>query len=262
MLMEKMTTYEVKRAVKQGKCAIIGFGSFEQHGPVLPLDTDALIARHLVNAVAEKTDQIAGPIMHIGYSTPWTKYAGTITFRSETYLHVVLDILDSLIATGFKKIVILNTHGTNPEIIKSAIRIIMDRFEPEERKVEFLFYGNAPGADKKAINDVRKSKKGGMWHAGELETALYMYFDPANVRRDQVGEPALAAVDVMMEYPSYTYMSEWFDPEKYVGYFGDPSQATPENGEKFFNIIVKDISDTVKRFVDDEIKVRWQRGKI
>jgi len=264
MLMEKMTTYEMKRVVEEGKCVIVGFSSFDQHGPVLPIDEDNLLCRNIINAVAEETNQIAAPVMHIGYSTPWTKYAGTITFRSETYLHVVLDILDSLIATGFKKIFIVNCHcygtnrGTNPDIIKSAIRIIMDRFS--DKKVEFLFYGRSKES-RESVNKVRKSEMGGMWHAGEYGTALYMYLDPENVRKDRVGEKILTGLDVMGEYPEYRYFSEWFDPEKYVGYFGDPSQATPENGEKFFNIIVKDISDTVRKFVNNEIEVRWERNK-
>lgn len=260
MLMEKMTTFDVKKALDEGKCVIVGFGSFEQHGPALPLDTDGLIARSIVNAVAEETGQIAAPVMHIGYSTPWLKYPGTITFRSETYLHVVLDILDSLIETGFRKVVIINCHGANPELIKSAIRIIMDRFRFHEEKVEFLFFGSTTSADKEAINKIRRSGEGGMWHAGELETALYMFLDPDHVRREEIGDPNLAGVDIMMEYPPYTYMSEWFDPEKYRGYFGDPSAASAENGKKFFDIIVKDISNTVRKFLDGEIKVRWERN--
>jgi creatinine amidohydrolase len=258
MLMRKMTTYDVKKAVDEGKCVIVGFGSFEQHGPALPLDTDGFIAESIADAVAEETGQIAAPVMHIGYSTAWLKYPGTITFKSETYLHVILDVLDSLIETGFRKIVIINSHGTNPELIKSALRIIMDRFGSHERKVEFLLFAHATGSAKEAINRIRKSEKGGMWHAGELETALYMFLDPDHVKREEIGDPNLAGVDVMMEYPPYTYMSEWFDPKKYKGYFGDPSAATAENGKEFFNIIVKDISDTVRKFLNGEIKVRWE----
>lgn len=107
--------------------AIIAVGSIEQHGPHLPLGTDSLCAAEVARRVAEETNSVAVLPAWPGYSPHHMGFAGTITFRWETLLNVILDTVDSLVAHGIKKILLLNAHGGNSDIVAHAARTARDK---------------------------------------------------------------------------------------------------------------------------------------
>jgi len=95
--------------------AVLPLGSTEQHGHHLPLLTDTLIVDEIVRRAEEALDDTALflPTVWFGMSEHHRGFPGTISVRNETYTQVLIDILESLVGGGFRRIVALNAHGGN-----------------------------------------------------------------------------------------------------------------------------------------------------
>lgn len=103
--------------------AIIGIGAIEQHGLHLPLGTDSLGVREFIHEAAKRTNSVCVHPCWPGYSPHHMAFPGTITFSAETLLNVLLDTMESLAAHGVKRIVLINHHGGNDNIMKLAAQI-------------------------------------------------------------------------------------------------------------------------------------------
>src|SRR6266516_860537 len=112
---EKLTWPEINDAIDLGKVCILPCGAVEQHGPHLPLDVDLIcpggIAKGAVQTMADKL--LVLPIVVYGYTGPVMDLPCMINYDFEHFIHHVLDIPKSLAYHGFKKIILLNGHGSN-----------------------------------------------------------------------------------------------------------------------------------------------------
>lgn len=117
VMMEHMTWLEIKEALKDGfKTIIICGGAVEQHGPYLPLFTDARIGEALMENVAKLLDKtLVAPIIRPGLSKHHMVFPGTITLREETYRAIIRDYIMSLKSYGFNTFILLSSHGGNFE---------------------------------------------------------------------------------------------------------------------------------------------------
>jgi creatinine amidohydrolase len=111
-LLAEMTSAQVRAAVAAGRATIVlPFGAVEQHGPHLPLDTDSVLGDQLGALLARRLAALCAPILRIGCSAHHLSFAGTLSLRPETLRMIVLDVVDSLAQHGFRRIVLLPTHG-------------------------------------------------------------------------------------------------------------------------------------------------------
>ena len=112
---EKLTWPEINDAVDLGKVCILPCGAVEQHGPHLPLDVDLVCPGGIAHGAGlEIPDKmLVLPIVAYGYTGHVMDFPGTINNDFEHFMHHVLDITKSLAYHGFKKIILLNGHGSN-----------------------------------------------------------------------------------------------------------------------------------------------------
>ena len=112
---EKLTWPEINDAVDLGKVCVLPCSAVEQHGPHLPLDVDVIcpteIARGAGRIIPEK--MLLLPTHCYGYTGHVMDFPGTINTHFEHFMDGVLDITKSLAYHGFKKIILLNGHGSN-----------------------------------------------------------------------------------------------------------------------------------------------------
>ena len=112
---EKLTWPEINDAVELGKVCVLPCSAVEQHGPHLPLDVDVIcpteIARGAGRTVPDK--MLVLPTYCYGYTGHVMDFPGTINTHFEHFIDGVLDITKSLAYHGFKKIILLNGHGSN-----------------------------------------------------------------------------------------------------------------------------------------------------
>ncbi len=112
-LLAGMTSPEVRKEVGRGRwTVVVPFDAVEQHGPHLPLDTDALLGDRLGLLLAERLNALCAPTVRIGCSQHHLAFAGTISLKPETLKMIVRDVVESLAQHGFPRI-ILFMGGTN-----------------------------------------------------------------------------------------------------------------------------------------------------
>lgn len=121
----ELTWPEVERALEQDTGVILPVGSIEQHGPHLPLATDALIAERLAEGVSDAADLLVAPPITYAYrSRPLTGggsgFPGTTSLSGETFMGLVKDILSEFLRQGFKRVVVVSWHFENQGFLYEA----------------------------------------------------------------------------------------------------------------------------------------------
>jgi len=201
--------------------AILPVGSFEQHGPHLPLDTDNRIAERMAIETARRSTGLVLPVLNIGYAWVWRDVPGTLTFRFETYMAMIRDIAESLDAWGIKALFVLSGHGSNPQPVKHAIReLIHDKFDI--RVLNSIYLG---------LDTMLAEADSPSWasdlHAEEIETSLMLSIAPELVHMDR------AVADYPPVPPDYGRSELSMGHIMQSGVFGDPTKATAEKGDRW-----------------------------
>ncbi len=140
--------------------ALIPLGSIEQHGPHLPLGTDILGAINVTELTAKKANAFGVFCTLPAYSPHHMGFAGTITLRPETLSAYLTDVIGSLAHHGIKRVMILNSHGGNEEIVSVVARTAAREFGVKVAKPRSKVFQITP--DLIASLDI---------HSGEMETA-------------------------------------------------------------------------------------------
>ena len=265
---EKLTWPEINDAVDLGKVCIVPCGAIEQHGPHLPLDVDVVCSTEVAlgagRAVPDKT--LVLPAVNYGYTGHVMDFPGTINNDVEHFMHHVLDITKSLAYHGFKKIILLNGHGSNmPNLDLVARRTNLET----DAECILAAWWNLLSVDEAFLPRWRESKfPGGCAHACELETSMYLYLDGDNVRKDLIrngdisfnleGSP-FNHVDLFKAGPA-TIVS-WTSSYSDSGVLGEAELATAEKGKEAYEEAVKQLARLVTWFKDRPKDVRKDRHR-
>ena len=116
-MIEEMTPQEIVEALKEIDTVIVPLGTVEQHGPHLPVGTDVFIPVTVAERVAEKTRVLVAPPIYYGNSLSMANMKGVFTISPESLAVLLLDLCRSLVKQGFKKIIFLNGHGGNKQVL-------------------------------------------------------------------------------------------------------------------------------------------------
>ena len=238
----------MQQVVKRQPVVVVPIGSVEDHGPHLPLDTDNFIIYNICEEAAKRSDgdMLMMPIIPYGFETHHMDFPGTIDIGMEHLLHYVLDVTKSVAHHGFERILIADGHGSNMPILDLVARRTI--LETKALCGTFIWPSLAP----EAITMIRQSGRGGMAHACELETSVYLYLADRKVRMDRAkhtqGMPDSEFIwmDLMQGSP-VLLMDEWtrFSPS---GTYGDPTKATLEKGKIVFEAVVSAFVRLIKEF--------------
>ena len=130
---QDLTTREFAALDPERTVALLPLGSIEQHGPHLPVSTDATIAEAMcIRAAARVPAEIpvlVMPTQSVGKSTEHLQYEGTLTHTAETLLQAWLEIGDSVARAGLRKLVFFNGHGGQPQIMEICCRELRIRHD-------------------------------------------------------------------------------------------------------------------------------------
>ncbi|MGE0879082.1 MAG: creatininase family protein [Acidimicrobiia bacterium] len=232
--LELLTSPEVRAIDKASAIVVQPIASVEQHGPHLPCATDTIMAEALTDRAIALTPTHVNvwrlPVMAYGKSTEHLGYPGTITLTTETLLAVCNDIGRSVAASGFRKLVFVNGHGGQPQLLETVARDIRERYG-------LLVFPLTPyrlGIPDGLISSPDELNYG--LHGGEMETSVLMALAPDLVRADRLVSGSTALKDI---YEPLRYLSlEGALPTAWLsrdlapnGVPGDPRLATAAKGE-------------------------------
>ncbi len=249
MLLENLTWPEVKRLRLASKVVLFPFGSFEQHGPHLPLTTDT----DLVTAIARGVERVRPqkvlclPTLWPGHSTHHLFFPGTLSVSQMPYIQMVLELCRSLVRMGSRKVFLLNGHGGNDVPLRAALRELKTEFP----KVSFVFASYWTLAAE-TIRKVRESGPGGLGHACEMETSLMLHLHPERVKMKLARRGGPKHQDVYrradMQYGRPVYFVNEFHDVTKNGVVGQPELASAEKGKRFFEGIVAEVTAFADHF--------------
>lgn len=219
---------------------VIPTATLEDHGYHLPIDTDVrlveAIARGAVKRINEGVDARAMlfPTAVHGYTPHHMDFPGTVTLRWNVFVETLLDCGRSLCRHGFDRILILNGHGSNAPLVDLAARLI----NVEHRGavcIASTLYLTTPESTE-MIAGLRESGPGGMSHACELETSMYLALEPDLVQMDNaVREVPEWNENVWNDWPGSGPLSYWphWSAFSQSGVMGDATVATAAKGQAF-----------------------------
>lgn len=254
----RLTWPEVARAADEDRVCVIPVGTLEDHGHHLPIDADLRIVEEICWRTAEEAADesvLLPPIPH-GYSPHHMDFPGPITIGWETFTRYLTDVGTSLARHGFRRILYLNGHGSNQNLTEMAARLVMVKHP--ETLAAAAFYLSSPEA-LAAIDELRDSDRGGIAHACELETSLYLAIDPDAVEMD-------LAVDER-SYPEGQHawldwtdgslkLMPWWSSFSRTGVQGSPTLATPEKGKTLLETAVAEAVSYVRELREKPLPER------
>ena len=112
MRIADMNWMQVEQHVKRDQRAVLPIGSTEQHG-LLSLCVDVILSERVSIDAAEPVGVPVFPVINYGFTPSFVDYPGTVTLRLSTLCALVVDVLDSMVRSGFRQILIVNGHGGN-----------------------------------------------------------------------------------------------------------------------------------------------------
>jgi creatinine amidohydrolase len=250
MLLENLTWPEVKRLRLAKRIVVLPLGSFEQHGPHLPLTTDTDIVTAVARGLEAKRREkvLCLPTLWPGHSTHHLHFPGTLSVSQMPYIQLVVELCRSVANFRAQKVFLLNGHGGNDVPLRAALRELKTEF-PKMRYV-FASYWNVAT---QTIKQFRESAPGGLGHACEMETSIMLHLKPEWVKlklakRDgpRHTDPYRKA-DLQYARPIY-FVNEFHEITK-TGTIGHPDLASAEKGKRFLDGIVTELAAFVDEFV-------------
>jgi creatinine amidohydrolase len=224
-----LTKDEVADLATAGRVVVLPVGATEQHGPHLATGTDTLFAERVTFAAARQTGDVVLPSLAFGCSLGHTdRWPGTISLHPMTMTTVVVEIGRWVYASGFRKLLILNTHATNGPPCGSAI--LQLRHELADLRLRFIStFELSPEIAARYCHDAPDM------HANEAETSLMLHLEPGHVQLERAVDEPDRTVGKVFQYP--------MPPVTRSGVVGRPSTATADSGAALFDDLVAALAD-------------------
>ncbi len=231
MLISDMTMDEFSAGLKKTRSVLIPFGSTEEHGSHLPLDTDTLHAIEVGQRLAEVRDIFVAPPVHYGVCRSTSNHPGTLSISTETLKALTIDIVSALYRQGLRNFILLSGHagGTHMATLTDAGENLLQMYS--ELKIAVLTeYMLVSRTGRHLIETEGDS------HAGEIETSRILY-----------SHPHLVKGTAPREFPSFPSGILVRDKQKFWpgGVWGDPGKATAEKGAELEKLVVQALSELV-----------------
>ncbi len=234
------------------RVAVLPIGSLEQHGHHLPLLTDTYIVSAIAEQSASQLEDIALflPTLWVGTSEHHRRFPGTVSLKPTTYTTVLIDILESLIDTGFRRILLLNAHAGNVVSARQAIHEVRMRYR--ESWDLWIVLASWWMLARDRIAHLQDLASRWVSHACEQETSLILHLCPHLVDMEKAigywptvgsqyftpGNPFVSKVESAIPFEQMTI----------TGALGHPEVATPEKGERLLKVIVKETVEFIREF--------------
>jgi creatinine amidohydrolase len=233
---------------------VIPTATLEDHGYHLPIDTDVRLVEAVAEGGARRFNErgdaraMLFPTQVHGYTPHHMDFPGTVTLRWNVFVEALLDQGRSLCRHGFDRILLVNGHGSNAPLVEMAARLINLEHRGAVCMASTLYLSSPASAE--VLDEHRTSRPGGMSHACELETSLYLALRPDLVQIDKaVEEIPDWNENVFNDWPAGGPLSYWPHWSAFTesGVMGDATVATAEKGRAF----LAQAHDEVARFIDE-----------
>jgi len=235
-LIEEMTPQEITDALKEVDTVVVPLGSVEQHGPHLPVGTDTLIPITVAKRVAEKAKVLVAPPIYYGNSLSMADMKGVFTVTPDSLAGLLLDLCKSFAKQGFKKIVFINGHGGNRQVLGCIGQRARMETGALVVLIDWWFI---------AAEEIPQICEQEVVHADEGETSMMLacrpdLVDMTKATKDETWDKLVKELtggkpknmpQVFMPFQKWSK----------TGLIGDATKASKEKGEKIMKAVVDNI---------------------
>jgi len=239
---------------KSSQTCILPFGILEKHGPHSPIGTDLIHVREWAARATKQEYAVVFPDYFYGQINEAKQQPGTFALPSRLIYDLLEATCDEIARNGFKKIVILNGHGGNPEFI----RFFMQSFLNKRHNYVIYFY--APDRDDqdyaKQYRQMHESDMKTDQHAGESETSVLLYYRPDLMRMDRAATQS-GADQKRLNIPNL-YTPIWWYASYPNHYAGEGDKATSEFGKFITDHEIASFIKALKEVKADDTTLKLQ----
>ena len=238
----RLTWEEMNDAIAAQKVVVLPAGSTEQHGPHLPLDVDAFLVESVCLELGRRTPDrvLVLPTVAYGLNRHHIDFPGTIHIEPEVFIAFCLNITKSVAYHGFRKILLVNGHGSNQPLIDLIARKTVLATESLCFATGYFLFLL------EKFREIRESEI--IAHADEFETSLYLHLaqervqmDKAVADNDRMGK--FVSSDSTGNYP--VRFNDFWGRWTQTGVHGDPTSATAAKGKIIFEAAVSGLVQLV-----------------
>jgi len=263
MLFYASTYADLNQATKD-KVILLPLGAIEQHGPHLSVSTDTDIVTQIAQQIEKilPNEVLLCPTLPFGSSHHHLSFGGTISIAPELYTQVLIDLVNSLVISGFQKIVLLNGHGGNITPAKQALAVLSKRFDvTHQPTIALATYWEVGG---KAFAGEPPMQSPALSHACEYETSMMLHLFADKVWMVRVERA---------QRPESNGYIPWEDDEPYRGVTvfkqtefissngssGEPQLGTAEKGKHLIDHAVKALVTFIESFKNWPLSERLKK---
>jgi creatinine amidohydrolase len=227
-----LTWPQIARLVESGEeLCLLPVGATEQHGPHLPVSTDADIAEAVCREASRLTGVPVLPTLWAGSSQAHTSaWPGTFSLSPRLLVDVVVELSRWVRACGFKRLLLVNAHVGNAAPLRVAVDEI--RTSGELRVGLLNWYDLTPEIAAEVTADADD------WHAHAAETSLMLHLRRELVDTAEVRDDPDRTRGLVLNYTVAETSAE--------GLTGEPSRASAEQGAALFEALVHALADRIQ----------------
>lgn len=230
-ILENITMREFKMYLKETKTIVFPFGTVEEHGSHLPLNTDSFIIQEALKSAAKKKKFFLAPILPYGVCTTTKDHPGTISISPETLRRFAHDLITESHKNGLRNFLLVSGHGGSLHMsaLKETAEVLIELLGGVKIAVfspyDLLW---------KELSEIAETPNDS--HAGELETSMMLFLSPDLVKGRAPEEyPRIPRPFVVKNKTRYWKGGVW----------GNPGKASAKKGGKTMKLITAKIIEVI-----------------
>jgi len=250
VLFAEMTREQI-RGLAPTATAVLPTASIEQHGPHLAVSTDTVlcsaVAQQAATLAAQQIPIVVTPTLCFGNSHHHFPFPGVLSLTSQNYAAAVTDVVEGLIKSGFRRLLILNGHGGNTDSNRVVgLDIVNLRSHPVTIAAAAYWDVARPAIVAQGLMEAERIPG----HAGRFETSLMMAIRPDLVFADglaQTEDVSKRKLGLMMPLTGATVQvhGAWGEGP---GYTDEPAAASAQEGQTMLDVIVEEVANLMVNF--------------
>jgi creatinine amidohydrolase len=242
----RLSQPEAESRLRNSRLAVMAPGSIEQHGPHLPLGTDAFAAEALAEEVARKMNTLLVPLPLVGVSPYHLSWVGSLSLQPQTMIAVIEDICECLANNGVDKVLFVNWHEGNTPTLRLAGDSVQRNY-----KMRVVI------AESHLITNKLFGERAQLTHAGNMETAAVLMYDPSLVDLTKATNPTPQDEGdighaIFRRRDVFPILRDFHEVAS-TGWYGSPEEATLE--------LAEEIRSKVSDYIVERAQIEFARDR-
>lgn len=252
---DELTASDWQKALdSSSRTCILPIGILEKHGPHAPIGSDLIHVREWAARATKKEYAVVFPDYFYGQIYEAKHQPGTFALPSTMLLELLQATCDEIGRNGFNKIVIINGHGGNPNLLRYFVQSQLEKPHPY---AVYFFEPEFDSSVNAKIKSLHKSDPAMDQHAGETETSTLLYLRPELVKMDSAKLES-GNDQKRLSIPN-VYTGIWWYASYPDHYAGEGAKATKELGKVITEYTIESLVKALRAIKSDTKTLQLQK---